>query len=1430
MSMDNIRLKQEDVFGEHSVLTDINPVTNTGSIDDDASGEKLNDTLNRVWQAINNKLSRIVNSVNGRTGVVVLTSDDVGLGNVDNVSFADIKSWVIEQIENAFENKQLRLYDTYDRVIEALDANDKTMSWAPFFCDIYGENDRRSVIGLYKWNPSSSHLDADYRMINTIGYADPSIIYRTTPTDYNPGASGEADYEKYADIPVGGIGVNIYKEPRAEDQILYLEGARSPARKDQTGLRLDHDKIGSRMYYEETPYGNVNIPSDPDNNWTFSTAGMLWRFTASSLTKGMPVKIYINDVEIVPTYFTSVQLSGDESIADSFYLSTDWSHYNNIRQNDIIIMRFSNFTRTTGRQSTDDTYWCRTADSGVCMDFNDRQPMIGYVSKFDGVDSVGTVFVIKFYDLKPNTIGYGLTTYQTHQDRASTDTALGVKVLTTKNTPSKTGTISVNMSGLNVQFLRNHGTIGSDMHRENTPYSVLNVYTPWGTYLSSPRPDGSLAIQTDETLCIQAEYQRKPTGLREWNPPKWMSGKFYEKDGDTYTLLTTKPTSWDSVWSQYYIKNSNDEYVPAIGIPPIYSKQNARYGHGSTTPVDQYNLGSLMSMNYSWTRYKSDTFHEMLTEDNIEHPRGSSPTDGLGGTVTELGINFRKISYQPDENTSDYDGYMLHNLSGLKFYRVSSNYVATGLDGTYDEEFWHEIGIVDKKDAEGHAIDDIFDQGGATAGVGVNVGRFLEITPKHTYRSETYWDGGKVQVRTGNGLTEQIETYDVTPYFRSSSRSIPPEDGLPFDYNELETRWMTTSWEFFIETSRDELHPCKLRYILLTEKPDDWDTDWNKYLYNVGTDNDKDFVFLPVIEGIEIGFEPESPIYMGPYYRMTRDTMWGDVTIDDVRNDFLTSSVWDGVRILWKRPTNRLTVDTDPETLSFNADGQLTVVGGVGHSETTNIRFTDSGGFTADTYHGEEEDVHTDHIRVGDGLKLNGSDVCIPYDHRLVSGNGYNLKLKDMFDNGLSTYELCEFIDNHAYQFDIQLQSAFTRQLLNNWKAMISEAIGNLPYTNVGGTQTTSGSVYNGLHYVADCQRDLLSDKETLTFGDARYNIPETSYQKGDVRAYMAGTLSEIMLRVTNIISAIPTYVSNPTDANKIEQYVADHYGFGTVTSNAQLIEAFESVSFYNYNQKSQPTFLPLDWLFSFFVRKILIGGNWSNIVAGEFQYTQIEHRPNGWEPNGYASYFNYDSGQNVHNPLTATTIEYHPGIFYTYDVATSDFTLVTDATMAQELILQSCYFQNKYTLKTEAEAPSNWATDWNSYYTTTDTSANKRFEHVNTSEAPAWEANKYYIEDPTGEVVGYQMVRAAPAFASNERGTITTPVQGAPAWEANTFSDTDSGTAQESMPADWYTNYANYYRITGETPYAHVLPMNYTFKVYTGPYFSRELVNSSNP
>ena len=130
---DRVQLKREETVGDDVVLSDINPKTNTQSIDDSVSGDSLDKTLDRMWQSINNKLSRIVNSVNGRTGVVVLSPEDVVLYQVYNVSLSDIKKWVINRLTQEFNNKRIALFDTLNDVRTYISDNDEAHKDKPFY-------------------------------------------------------------------------------------------------------------------------------------------------------------------------------------------------------------------------------------------------------------------------------------------------------------------------------------------------------------------------------------------------------------------------------------------------------------------------------------------------------------------------------------------------------------------------------------------------------------------------------------------------------------------------------------------------------------------------------------------------------------------------------------------------------------------------------------------------------------------------------------------------------------------------------------------------------------------------------------------------------------------------------------------------------------------------------------------------------------------------------------------------------------------------------------------------------------------------------------------------------------------------------------------------------------------------------------------------
>ena len=235
---EKVQLSRETIVGDDVVSEDIYPNTNTKSVNDDQSGTSLNETIERIWAAINNKLARIVNSVNGRTGVVVLDSSDVGLENVDNVSFNDIKSWVIDELTKQFGYKQIKLFDNQSELSNCIAQHNLDDLFAPFYTEHWNSTDTRPHIGCIILDPNdSSLLNYMASPICGIGMTDESLVYKDTDDDaFHPEMRG------------GELRVKISSEEKA----LYVNREGTD---DEKGLKIDSSMISGVLHFYDGIYG-----------------------------------------------------------------------------------------------------------------------------------------------------------------------------------------------------------------------------------------------------------------------------------------------------------------------------------------------------------------------------------------------------------------------------------------------------------------------------------------------------------------------------------------------------------------------------------------------------------------------------------------------------------------------------------------------------------------------------------------------------------------------------------------------------------------------------------------------------------------------------------------------------------------------------------------------------------------------------------------------------------------------------------------------------------------------------------------------------------------------------------------------------------------------------------------------------------------------
>ena len=473
---DRIQLKREEVVGDGVALSDINPVTNTKSVDDDSTGASLDVTIDRIWAAINNRLTRIVNSVNGRDGVVVLSAEDVGLGNVSNISFSDIKDWVIEEIMQQFGFKRLHIFEDYAEFTTTMNTwvADKARANTSFYIkegNILDANQSAlPIIGYLEWDEGSGVNVPHTKEINAVQFSDNSIIYNESVNGKN--------------FNGGGIAVNIW---RGEDALkLYVNDGQTidTMPKNQSGLYIDKSKIAPKIYYFDCVYGTG--VADPN------------------------AFIYADDQSVSPPALSDVSIKiNGEDLSNASDQHGYFYTPRTFKINDIIITNFSDKD-------------CRDAVTGVVPAELDslllnREACIGQVTSIGGTPS-RPLYEINFTTLKPN-VGMGLKNFSIHTGSGDVDgTILGIDLMIGTIIP---GADNDNISGLNVFTSPNRSNpriSESKVHHTVTPIgdmaSDANTSPSYNSLFISP--DFSLNVIPYNTFGATSGTAAEFNPIKNW--------------------------------------------------------------------------------------------------------------------------------------------------------------------------------------------------------------------------------------------------------------------------------------------------------------------------------------------------------------------------------------------------------------------------------------------------------------------------------------------------------------------------------------------------------------------------------------------------------------------------------------------------------------------------------------------------------------------------------------------------------------------------------------------------------------------------------------------------------------------------------------------------------------------------------------------------
>lgn len=613
MAESHVQLKREEVVGDEVVLNDINPKTDSESVVDLASGLPLNDSLYRIWNAINNKLTRVVNSVNGRSGIVVLSADDVGLGAVDNVSFMEIQKWVLDQIAKEFKSRRFKLYQSLDQASIDVARNNKSLDGTAFFAKTgtTENNDKLSYIGYIYWDEDEQCLKKNVMSINTIGYADNSIIYNET-------LIGDGK-----DMAHGGIGVNIY----SGEEALKL---RNGVNKDDSGLYIDRDALIPSIYMFDGLYGD-------------GTTG---------ITGGDTTAFLYRENEIVPTgdpsvFKVSLKYDGNSMYSRQLYTKTP------LKGGDIVICHFAESLYVD-------------KESGEIFP-GIPSALIGYHSAIGTVTvSADKTFIVEFFSIKPK-LGWGLS-YNNSEHTAwgepkkysnlsikLSDGVVAAYANTDDSSILSSMVLSGNVSGLNVRANLNardpynyDNTINPNpadgMRYTNFPNGPTKVYRR----LKNNKLDyGGLMILPDSSLCVMPlegflddnEFpdNEGSTVAKNWRAP----GEYYKSEQHDATSRGTM----------------ENECMLGINLNKVVMLESGRPDYDFWDSYLFSNLSGLRIISNNLESLNADITGDTPESFIINKPRSFDGCTMSGGLAINCG-KFMRIEMTPftDSYTKYYDG------------------------------------------------------------------------------------------------------------------------------------------------------------------------------------------------------------------------------------------------------------------------------------------------------------------------------------------------------------------------------------------------------------------------------------------------------------------------------------------------------------------------------------------------------------------------------------------------------------------------------------------------------------------------------------------------------------------------------------------------------------------------------------------------------